>query len=444
MKKNNFLYILKAYKMSILIFTIIGFLIGYFISYGIINPYFKTYDVSINTTLDINELFSINYFNNYYSEFNNYNKKVKEENDSIILNNNLNIFIDFSTYNSGVTLYNNEVDKLNDPNLKKLTKIKSIASIDYENMLKSIKIDDLGNDNYIIHIKRKYFKDLFSSTNNSINYAKDRIVTYLNKVFSNDLSNIIIDNNVIDNSMNNYINALFVASAFIIIQLILLFVFSFKDMKIVNIFNNENIFKTPFHKKYWVEAKKFLFDLKSLVTIAILFSLMMCLKLISLPSGFANLGISLTFLVFAVIAMIYGPIAGLIVGFLSDIIGFFLFQGGDVFFPGYILDAMFAGFTYAIFLYKTKITFSRCLYSRIIVNLIINVIFGSLWYSILYLSDFSLNTYFTYMIFFSLPKNLFYLLPQSIVLFIVLKALVKPASRAGLVDYEIASNVTLL
>lgn len=444
--KINFLALINSYKLSILIFTIIGFLIGYFICYGIINPYFCTYDLEMTTSLNPNELFSLNYFEEYYEEFNTTNSKIEASNNEIMNSNNLEYSFDYSSYNSSVGEYNSLVEQNieNNPNLKKLTKKKTIADIDYKGLVNNISIEEKNSDTYIIHIKQRFFKNSYSTTNQSILYGKDRIITYLNKVFVDDLDNIFFNKNVIDNSLNYYLFGGITAGVLFLTHIIVLFIYSLKnkEKEIVNIYNNETIFKTPFHKKYWSLSKDFLKSTKALVTIAILFALMMSFKLFRLPSGFGDLGISLTYLVFAVISMLYGPIAGLLIGFLSDNIGFFI-NGGGIYFPGYTLDAMAAGLIYALFFYKTKITFSKCLYSRIIINLGVNVIFGSLWYCCVFLNGFTFETYTTYLFLVSLPKNIFYLLPQAIVLFCVLKALAKPLERIGLIDEDISNNISL-
>lgn len=444
--KISFIKLINSYKLSLLIFTILGFLIGYFICYGIINPYFCTYDLEMKTSLNPNELFTLDYFEDYYLEFNETNSKIEASNEEIINNNNLEFSFDYTNYNSSVGAYNKLIEENigNNPNLKKLTKKKTIADIDYKNLVNNISIEEKENDTYIIHIKQRFFKNSYSTTNQNVLYGKDRIITYLNKVFVKDLEYISFNENVIDNSLNYYLFGGITSIVLFLAHIIVLFIYSLKnkEKEIVNIYNNETIFKTPFHKKYWIHSKAFLKNFKSLVTIAILFALMMTFKLFRLPSGFGDLGIGLTYLVFAVISMLYGPIAGLLIGFLSDNIGFFI-NGGGIYFPGYTLDAMAAGLIYALFFYKTKITFSKCLYSRIIINLFVNVIFGSLWYCCVFLNGFTFETYTTYLFMVSLPKNIFYLLPQSIVLFCVLKALAKPLERIGLMEEEISNNISL-
>ena len=157
--------------------------------------------------------------------------------------------------------------------------------------------------------------------------------------------------------------------------------------------------------------------------ISLLFALQMLCKLIVIPTGFANLGIGITYLVFVFICMVYGPIWGLVIGFFRDILGFFIFPNGSFFYFGYTIQAMLTGFVYGLFLYRGKLSFSRCLFARIIVNIVINAIFGSyLWGEVSNLTFEGVRDYFMYI---SLPKNIIFLIPQAILMFMFLK-MIKP------------------
>ena len=152
--------------------------------------------------------------------------------------------------------------------------------------------------------------------------------------------------------------------------------------------------------------------------ISILFSLQLCMKFITIPSGFANLGIGLTYLIFVYITLIYGPLWGLVIGFGSDMIGFIMRP--TTFHPGYTIQAMLTGFVYGLCFYKTDIRFSKTLFSRIIVNILLNGILGAfLWGDFAGLNH---DATMTYMILVSLPKNIIYLFPQSILLYLFLQA----------------------
>ena len=68
-------------------------------------------------------------------------------------------------------------------------------------------------------------------------------------------------------------------------------------------------------------------------------------------------------------------------------------------------------------------------------------VLGSIWWKIVYGLD--VEAMKVYVLLTSLPKNTLYLLPQSILLFIVLKALAKPLAKFGLLHDKIAENVEL-
>ena len=203
-------------------------------------------------------------------------------------------------------------------------------------------------------------------------------------------------------------------------------------------YDNELVYKTPFHKSYWKKASKEMSSVKNIVTISVLFALQLCTKFISLPSGFSNLGIGLAFLVFSIIAMLYGPVVGVVIGAFSDIFGFILKPSG-VFFAGYTLSSMISGFVYGLCLYKTKITFLKCFFARMFVNLFVNTILGSLWWWIINNKTISISTYLLTM---ELPKNLVYLLPQSLMMFLLIKALSKVFLKAEVIDPRIAEDIT--
>ena len=81
---------------------------------------------------------------------------------------------------------------------------------------------------------------------------------------------------------------------------------------------------------------------------------------------------------------------------------------------------------YGLFFYKTKINFSKVFLCRLLVNILMNVVLGSICYAMVF-TDFSwfgkdFNKFVTtYITLLSLPKNIVYLLPQSLFLFYFIK-----------------------
>lgn len=212
------------------------------------------------------------------------------------------------------------------------------------------------------------------------------------------------------------------------------------NMDITHEYDNKEIYRTPFHLKFWKDSLKTFKDLKTLVLISVLLALTIISKFIPIPSGFGDLGIGLGYLFLSIACMLTGPIPALMIGALSDILGFFTSSRGGDFFIGYTLQAMLACFSYGLCFYKTHVTFSKVLLARVFVNFICNVLIGSICYGIIY--GLNGSALWTYMVTISLPKNLIYLLPQSLLLYFVIRAVTIPMSAMNLVNTEIADNVS--
>ena len=124
---------------------------------------------------------------------------------------------------------------------------------------------------------------------------------------------------------------------------------------------------------------------------------------------------------------------------ISDIFGFFVFPSGYPFHFGYTIQAALTGFTYGIMFYKTKITFSKVLFARLIINMVLNAILGSfLWADVADLNGPAMRTY---MLTLEIPKNAVYLLPQSILIYLVFKALAPAFKALGVLDPRICDDI---
>ena len=307
---------------------------------------------------------------------------------------------------------------------------------------------------YSLYMQRRYFNSWQQARRFIVNMINDKCenVTYLLK----DGSDLLKSDNITPANYKTAIksdviielggtNIYFwmmiggVSGLGIILLLTLIFVLIKKENAIDNLeYDNEKIFKTPFHKKYILSQFGILKNVKNIAVLAMLFAMMQAVRAIPIPSGFGNLGISLSMFFFSIIAMIYGPIPGFFIGILSDIFGFFVFPNGYPFHIGYTLQAALTGFTYGIMFYKTKLSFSKCFFARLIINLFLNAIFGSiLWGDVALLNHDATMTYF-YTI--SLPKNIVYLLPQSLLLYLVFKAVVPILKTTGYIDDRISDD----
>ena len=110
-----------------------------------------------------------------------------------------------------------------------------------------------------------------------------------------------------------------------------------------------------------------------MVLAALFLALRVSLKAVSIPVS-ENLYITLGFLPNALGGMIYGPVVALASGMISDILGNLLFPTGP-FFPPFMLVEMLGSFIFAIFLYKAPLRIWRFACSKLLINILCNIIF---------------------------------------------------------------------
>ena len=140
----------------------------------------------------------------------------------------------------------------------------------------------------------------------------------------------------------------------------------------------------------------------------------------------------------------------LIIGALSDIIGYYITPQNGPMFIGYTIQACLSCFVYSLCFFRTKITFTKVLLSRLIVNMLFNVILGSFSQAFIYIQmgtispEIYMQTVSIYMLTFELPKNIVYLIPQTMLLFIIFKSLIPVLSRYKLIDSKIKDNITII
>lgn len=95
-----------------------------------------------------------------------------------------------------------------------------------------------------------------------------------------------------------------------------------------------------------------------------------------------SLRIGVAFLATAMLGMLFGPVLGGVVAGLGDVIKFFLKPTGP-FFPGFTITALLGGVIYGMFFYKNKVTLSRCVFAKLCVNVLLNIVLNTFWNSIL-------------------------------------------------------------
>lgn len=336
----------------------------------------------------------------------------------------------------------------------KETDEKKYGSININKLVKKndFKITKQDNQNYVLVTKAKYYDNFFYISKNQVatrakTFVKLSLTNYINQdeqIIFCDKDNIVTLKKFFSPYLGGSFSMIF--GLFVGITLICYF----KNKNYPEIEDNIELFHTPFHRAYWKKPLEVFKDTKKLVTLAMLFSILLVSKLFSLPSGFGNLGIGLAYIFLAIIGLVYGPYVSIIIGALSDIIGYFINPQQGMFYFGYTIQAILASLTYALCFYKTRISFGKVFLSRLIVNLLLNVILGSYLQCRIFVMAGSLKnpafweTFKNYALLFSLPKNLVYLFPQSLVLFLVFKGIIPVLTRFKLIDERIKDSIRLI
>lgn len=188
------------------------------------------------------------------------------------------------------------------------------------------------------------------------------------------------------------------------------------------------VFPHPFSAAYWKMAARELADLRTLIFAALIIAIRVALKQLFIPVG-ESLSIYIGFIFTAVGGSIYGPVMALIVGTITDLLGFVVAPTGP-FNPLFTLVEVLSTFLYAIVLYRRKITFGRLLLAKLSVNVLANILLQSSIMAIVYGKAF-----YVYVVP-RILKNIVMLPFEVLVLTVVLGALIPPMIRLGLYSRE--------
>lgn len=125
------------------------------------------------------------------------------------------------------------------------------------------------------------------------------------------------------------------------------------------------------------------------------------------------LEIRFAFLMLAGAAMYGGPVMGVTVAFLSDVISTIL--SGQAFFPGFTISYMLLAFCFGLIFYRSKPTIARCITASLI-SFIVSITLNTLWLTIMY------GTPFTALFLTRLPKSVVMFFVNIALLYVVLGA----------------------
>lgn len=200
--------------------------------------------------------------------------------------------------------------------------------------------------------------------------------------------------------------------------------------------NPSTLFRTPFSGAYWKQAIADSKSIRMLTVAALLIALRLILKNFNIPISQGQ-NIYFGYIFNAIGAMIYGPVMGVLTGFVVDILGFILFPSPYGFFFGYTITAMAGSFIYALFFYRTKITVLKIALAKISVNVLVNIGLGALWSSMLYGKG-----YFYYLAK-SVVKNVVMLPVEIFLLYFFLQLMIPILTRMQLIPKQPAAKIPL-
>lgn len=132
-----------------------------------------------------------------------------------------------------------------------------------------------------------------------------------------------------------------------------------------------------FSRAYWREAASQLKSIRMLAVAAMIVALRVAVKFLEIPLA-AGLKLSFDCYVNAVGSLIYGPVAALCVGAVSDTVGYIVKPTGAYFFP-FIFVEMMSGFIFALFFWRKPLTTGRSLAAKFSVNFVCNIVMTSVF-----------------------------------------------------------------
>ena len=194
--------------------------------------------------------------------------------------------------------------------------------------------------------------------------------------------------------------------------------------------DDRQMYTTCFSRGFWASAARDFTDLRKLVLAGILLALSVALQLFTIPLA-PGLKIQITFLASAVSGVVLGPWLAFLRGAASDIIGFFVANTGGAFYFGYTLSAALGAMVYSLMFYRQRMSYSRVFGAKLIINLFVNAMLGSVWSMQLYGS----KTYGGYFAI-SLAKNLVLLPFEIVVLCLLMNVLMPSLAKLRLIDRE--------
>ena len=202
--------------------------------------------------------------------------------------------------------------------------------------------------------------------------------------------------------------------------------------------------KKIFTKEYWKSSISHFYNVKSICLMAIFVALMTVIGGICsiFPLKVYGRTISLLFLFWPLIGILFGPLSGMVIAVLVDVLMFFIFPTGYPFYLGYTLAEMLIVFVSGLFFYKSNVSVLKLAIFECFVDLGVHVGIESFFMNDI--MKWELGKAFETYITGGFVKNLI-LWPLEVVILIFLLSAFLPMFKAlKLVDEDISKTVTII
>lgn len=135
----------------------------------------------------------------------------------------------------------------------------------------------------------------------------------------------------------------------------------------------KNLFKDSLHE---------LKDAKALAITAMLLAIAVVLGFYSLQlTDYIKIGFA--FLADELTGMLFGPVAGGLMGAIADLVKYVVRPTGP-FFPGFTISGLVSGLLYGMVLYKRPLSLKRVILANGLVTLVVNTCLNTYWLTLLY------------------------------------------------------------
>ena len=143
-------------------------------------------------------------------------------------------------------------------------------------------------------------------------------------------------------------------------------------------------------------------SVKNLCIMSVLMAMFMSVRFIGTINIADFVRVEFGFLVFLIAGSMFGPAFAFLIGFLGDVVCFFMFCSGKApYNVGFTISSIISALIYAFFLYKYKLTVTRAFLAQVVHDIIVSLILNTYFLAPMYF-----NGYISKCFFLRLPKFL--------------------------------------